>query len=219
MPDIEAEPPDWSDWHRGYDQANSAQARRLVIIQRFINRWLDDRPPSPVKILSLCAGDGRDVIEVLASREDRARALVTLVERDTNNVNRARLQAERLGLGNVRIVQGDAGWTRSFMDAVPADLIIIAGVFGHLSDDDIRGTIMVLPGMCNPNATVLWTRRRRPFGILKDVARWFEEAHFSALPSFSREKTNTYIGAHRYIGEARPFNAAQKLFTFIYDEG
>src|SRR5690242_4741082 len=52
---------DWVQWHRGYDDPLHPLARRLEIVVGLIRRQLDTAPAGPIRVLSLCAGDGRDL--------------------------------------------------------------------------------------------------------------------------------------------------------------
>jgi hypothetical protein len=55
----------WVRWHEDYEAPDSALARRLVVVQQFLTRAFTTTAPQTV--LSLCAGDGRDVLPVLAA--------------------------------------------------------------------------------------------------------------------------------------------------------
>jgi hypothetical protein len=58
---------DWLEWHARYDDQDSPLSRRLQAVQRGIRGHLEARPDQPVRAISACAGQGRDLIEVLAS--------------------------------------------------------------------------------------------------------------------------------------------------------
>ena len=62
---------DWYTWHRRYDQPDSGLARRLAAVQEQIRRALEAVPPGPLHAVSLCAGQGRDLIGVLARHRRR----------------------------------------------------------------------------------------------------------------------------------------------------
>src|SRR2546429_389313 len=57
---------DWSEWHRAYDEPGSNLSQRLRIVQARIREVLDAAPPGPITAVSICAGQGRDLLEVLA---------------------------------------------------------------------------------------------------------------------------------------------------------
>ena len=63
----------WQDWHRAYDDPDSPLARRLAIVQQCIADALDAAPPGPVRVISMCAGEGRDLLGVLAAPSARRR--------------------------------------------------------------------------------------------------------------------------------------------------
>ena len=57
---------DWRAWHEAYDDPGSQLARRLAAVQARIADALDTAPPGPLRAVSMCAGQGRDLIPVLA---------------------------------------------------------------------------------------------------------------------------------------------------------
>jgi hypothetical protein len=73
---------DWYTWHRDYDEPGTALARRLVAVQDQIRTALDAAPPGPLHAISLCAGQGRDLIGVLAHHPRRHDVTARLVELD-----------------------------------------------------------------------------------------------------------------------------------------
>ena len=68
---------DYDDGHRHYDDPRSALSWRLRRVQAHLGD-ARDRHPGRCQIVSACAGDGRDVIGVLAGRNgaDRVRAVL-----------------------------------------------------------------------------------------------------------------------------------------------
>src|SRR4051794_37987833 len=74
-------PTDWRAWHADYADPGSALSRRLAVVRGRIGQWLDEHP-GDVRVLSACAGDGRDLLGVLAQRADAARVTATLIELD-----------------------------------------------------------------------------------------------------------------------------------------
>ena len=78
---------DWHSWHEDYDRPDSALAHRLRAVQTLIRQALDEAATGPLRIVSLCAGQGRDLLEVLAGLDaaqqaaDAADAQLALMER------------------------------------------------------------------------------------------------------------------------------------------
>ena len=116
----------------------------------------------PIRLISACAGQGLDVIGSLTghARADDVRAL--LVEMDGHNVEVARERAAAAGLSAVEVVQGDASVTSVYRDAVPANVLLLCGIFGNIPHDDVRTTVAAASSLCAPGAVVVWTRHRRP---------------------------------------------------------
>lgn len=155
-------PTDWDEWHRLYDDPHSDPSRRLVLIQSAITTWLDATAPKRVRLLSVCSGDRRDVIEVLRDRPDAARVRATLLEQDSRDAQRARDAFRPLSRAPFGHRAGVRRWAvRSVGRAGPVDLVLLAGVFGNISDGDVKATIDALPWVCAPGAVVVWTRHRR----------------------------------------------------------
>ena len=68
-------------------------ARRLATVQGMIGAALDSAPPGPISLISLCAGDGRDVLGVLPGHPRCADVRGRLVELDPELAERARERA------------------------------------------------------------------------------------------------------------------------------
>jgi hypothetical protein len=168
---------DWRAWHTGYVDPESPLSRRLRVIQGAVGGWLVDQS-HPDRILSLCAGDGRDVLEVLAGRPDARRVSATLVELDPELAQRARVRAARACLDNVEVRCADAGSSATFVDRLPAGLLLLCGLFGNISDDDIERTVGALPAMIRPGGAVIWTRSRRSPDITPAIQSWLDRAGF-----------------------------------------
>jgi hypothetical protein len=126
----------------------------------------------------------------------------------------ARFAAEHAPPG-VAVVVGDASTTSAYEGAVPADLVLVCGVFGNVTDEDIRGTVNALPTLCAPGATVIWTRHRRPPDRTVDVRRWFGEAGFEEIAFAGSDVLLYGVGAHRLVAAPRPVVPGRTLFTFV----
>lgn len=143
-----------------------------------------------------------------------------LVELDPALARRARTRAADLALDGVEVVTGDAGITSSYIDAVPANVVLFCGVFGNIVDADIANTIALLPAFCAPNATVVWTRHRGEPDLTPTVREWFGKAGFIKV-AFDSPQTATGevhrwvgVGVHRFNRPAMALPKNQRLFTF-----
>lgn len=213
---VQQAPRDWLDWHRAYDDPDSRLSRRLRIVQTRLRRAIDRRAGN-LRIVSMCAGEGRDVIGVLATHDRAAAVSATLVELDPRLAERARDAAGAAGLAAVAVRCADAALTDSYAGAVPADIVLACGVFGNISEDDIRRTIDHLPQFCAPGATVIWTRGgRRQHDLAPQVCRRFEERGFARVAFDSSPDEDHYrVGVHRLAAEPRPLSRGQRMFTFV----
>jgi hypothetical protein len=96
-----------------------------------------------------------------------------LIENDPRNMAAAREGAAAAGLDGITVTCADAGDFAAYRTATPADLVLLAGVPGNISDQDVRATITVLPRLCAPEATVIWTCTRRAADLTSTARRWF----------------------------------------------
>ncbi|MGI8983392.1 MAG: SAM-dependent methyltransferase [Acidimicrobiales bacterium] len=203
---------DWLDWHGDYDRAGSRLALRLEAVQAQVAGALDRAAPGPLKVVSMCAGQGRDLLGVLAGHPRCSDVEARLVELDPRNVERARAAARHAG---VEVVEGDASTTSAYEGAVPADVVLVCGVFGHASDDDIRRIVEHLPTLCGPGATVIWTRGGHERDLRPAIRVWFADAGFEEMAFTAADAGGWGVGAHRLVAEPRPFEAGVRLFTFL----
>jgi predicted nicotinamide N-methyase len=206
---------DWDAWHRPYESPGSPLARRLRIVQSAIRAELDATAPRPVRALSVCAGDGRDLIQVLASRPDADRVTADLLEQDPRCVARARAQVQEAGLETVTVTRTDASNSDAYSGLVPADLVLLCGVFGNIADRDVRRLVETMPQLCRTGALVVWTRHHRPPDLTPSIRRWLREARFDEVSFTAPTDAVFSVGVHRFSGEPVPLEPARTLFSFV----
>lgn len=211
---------DWYGWHDDYARSDSTLARRLAAVQQQVRTALDTAPAGPLRVVSMCAGQGRDLLEVLADHPRRAAVTARLVELDPRNAEVARDRAAAAGLDQVEVVVGDAGLTDQYADLAPADLVLACGVFGNITDPDIRRTVVHCAQLCRPGGVVVWTRGRvfedeRGSGdLVPQICKWYEEAGFTR--EWVSDPAEKYgVGVHRYAGEPEPLATGVRMFTFV----
>ena len=206
---------DYVSWHDAYDDPASGLSWRLSRVRHHIAAALDRTAGRPVTAVSLCAGDGRDLIGVLSLREDASRVAVSLVELNPELADRARVAAQGLP---VRVITADAGDPSVYAGLVPADLVVMVGVFGNISDPDLEGLIRSAPAFCRPGATLIWSRGRDDdIHDLNDTVRgWFAQSGFGEL-AYEEYGTSERpsMGVVRYQGEPVALDPRRRLFTFI----
>ncbi len=157
---------DWVRWHADYADPDSSLSRRLAVVQGYLRRALDEAPMDPDggrRLVSMCAGDGRDVLPVLASHPRGGQVRAVLVELDPSLSARARSAAGPGVVGGrpgVEVRTADAGRAESYRGAGPARVLLACGVFGNISAGDVETTIGALPALLVPGGYVIWTRGR-----------------------------------------------------------
>jgi hypothetical protein len=205
---------DYEEWHKAYDDPSSGLSWRLRTVQRLIGNALDGHP-GPIRILSACSGDGRDLLDVLKGRTDSDRVAATLVELHPAIAGQARESGAATASG-MEVRNADAGLSDSYHDAVPADLVLLVGIFGNISDADIERLIATTPQFCNHGSTVLWSRGRDPEDRNDLVRATFRAAGFSEIDYVWKDIDNLpAVGAVRYGGQPQPLVMGRRLFTFL----
>jgi hypothetical protein len=198
----------WAEWHTAYDDPESGLVRRLAHVRRRVLAALRDAPAGEIRLISMCAGQGLDVFGALAEFDRAADVVGRLVELDPTNVAAARAQA---GPG-IEVVEGDASVTSAYY---PADVVLACGVFGNVSDEDVRRTVRLLPMLCREGATVVWTRHHEDPDLTPTIREWFAEAGFEEL-GFDTEPGYSYsVGTHRLVVKPSPFVPGMKMFDFV----
>ncbi len=188
---------DWVAWHASAYGPEGPLRRRLEVVRRSVADALTRSGSGPVPIVSICAGDGRDVIGGLAGHRRAADARVLLLETDPRLAEAAREAATAAGLTHVVVLEADAGVTSSYRTIVPAGILIVSGLFSHITDADVRQTIETLPVLCARNAFVIWTRDRTEPDLTPSIREWFAAAGFQDL-SYSRfTEGNAGVGMER----------------------
>ncbi|MFJ9245425.1 class I SAM-dependent methyltransferase [Streptomyces sp. NPDC101776] len=209
---------DWHEWHDCYDSPDSYLSRRLALIQERLRLALDTAPPGPLTAISLCAGQGRDLIGVLADHPRGAEVRARLVELDERNVADATRSARAAHLPGVEVVAGDASLTDQYADLAPADLVLACGVLGNITDADVERLLDHCAALCRTGGTLVWTRSRdMATDLVPQVCAWLEERGFERL-WVSEPSIPQAVGAHRFTGRQRQLPPGTRMFDFIgYD--
>ena len=124
---------DWLAWHAAYDDPSSPISGRLRRVRWHLAQAIDQAPAGPVRLVSLCAGQGRDVLGILPAHPRRHDVRALLVEADARNAELARRAADEAGVPQVEVRLADAGVVANFADALPADVLLLCGIFGNIA--------------------------------------------------------------------------------------
>ena len=129
---------------------DSSLSRRLVVVRGLLREALariaaDE--PAEIRLVSACAGDGRDLLPVLAGAAARGmtgRLRCRLIELDPALAAAARHRAAAAGLTGVQVVASDAGLAEAYEGIAPAHLVLMSGVLGNITERDAQRTITAL---------------------------------------------------------------------------
>jgi hypothetical protein len=205
---------DWVEWHEPYADPQSALTERLLVVQGFINEFLDSRRGLESRVVSLCAGSGLDLLGVLAGRPEGDHVRARLVELNPLLAAKAREIAARNDLSGIEVVVADAAATDNYDGMVPADLVLVCGVFGNISDADVRKTVQAMPSFCTEDGVIVWTRHRRKPDLTGAIRRWFSEVGFIERSFVSPGVDSFAVGVHQLKGSAAPLRPGQRMFEF-----
>ncbi|HEX2894620.1 MAG TPA: class I SAM-dependent methyltransferase family protein [Marmoricola sp.] len=211
---------DWHAWHRQYDDPTSSLSRRLQVVRDQLTAVLTEHPEVR-RLVSLCAGDGRDVLPVLATVAPSVEAV--LVELDPHLAVAAEEMAAALGLPAVVVRNDDAGNTESLRGAVPADLVMACGVFGNVTDEHVRRTVNTLPMLLSDQGFVVWTRGAKVPGDptlaagdpSESVRRAFAGTGFDEVAFVRPDDASFRVGVHRLARPAEAFVPDVQMFRFL----
>ncbi|NMO54760.1 nucleotidyltransferase family protein [Actinoplanes sp. TBRC 11911] len=186
---------DWVRWHDEYADPDSPLSRRRAIVQRELRAALD-RDATATRLISMCAGDGGDVLPILATRPGIE---PLLLEMDPELARRA------------GTTSADAGVTDPYLGYGRAHILLACGVFGNVSADDTRRTIATLPGLMESGGVVIWSRAGDESEHVRDLfaGHGFEELGF-VRPDDARFR----VGVHRLTTAGPPPPYGMRMFGF-----
>jgi hypothetical protein len=185
------------------------------VVQRRLAELLATAPPGPIRIISICAGRGHDLLGVVPTHARRDDVTSVLVEIDPVNAGVAREGAARAGLTRFQVIEADAALTDVYAHYLPADIALACGIFGNISDVDLERTVRGVSMLGRTGMAVIWTRHRLDPDLTPTIRRWFRESGFQESSFDALETENRYaIGVARLVRDPAPFTAELRLFTF-----
>lgn len=209
-------PKNWFEWHDLY-QTETRLQQRLQIVQGYIATALNAQSGGRIQVVSACAGDGRDLLGTLIHHPRKSDVYARLVELNPQLVERGRTAIAAANLTEqLEFVNGDATLSSNYAGAVPADIVLVCGIFGNLADEAaLQRLIGNLKFLAKTGAFVAWTRGHREGIAYSDMVRnRFQTAHFEEVDFQLTATGDMGVGLHRYLGESAPLPANEQLFVF-----
>jgi hypothetical protein len=205
----------WTGWPDEAYAQNRYQLR-LESVQQHLIVCLDEAPRGPIRLISICSGDGRDVIGVLKTHQRRKDMSARLIELDRQSVVAGMREASLVGLQDtVRFFNRDATDYATYQGMAPADIVLACGVWGHVPTRERVGLTSALAGLCSPRGTVTWTR-----GISNGTARLREIESLFASSTWERVRITITpdnkwaVATYRRDGQSTVLPRTGRIFNF-----
>jgi len=202
----------WYSWHAPYDDLESEQTQRLGAVQDQLVAYLDGAAPGPLRAVSVCAGQSRDLLPILISHPRGADVRATMLELDPLNASFLHGALGSTRLTGVDVVVTDAGVSDAYVGVAPADLVLLCGVLANVELGDAQRLVAALPMLCAPGASVVWSTYGESLPDVDAVLECFEQASFEQVGL--RRESGYLVGAHRFTGKSVPVEAGRRLFDF-----
>lgn len=210
----------WSGWpEKAYRKERYRQ--RLAAVQSHFACALDQVPGDRATVLSMCAGDGRDVIEVLAAHPRRNDTSAWLVELNPKSVALGMQHASSARLESaVTFLNADATDYAIYRSIAPADIVLACGVWGHVPAAERSQLVRAFASLCTPGGCVIGTRGlAKGAGRLADIlslfsSDWWEQVNLTFTPD-----QQFAVVTHRYRGPVNRLPASGRIFNFARNAG
>lgn len=205
---------DWKGWHAIYDRPSGVNSR-LLAVQKAIRECLALLPAGPVSLLSIFAGDGRDLVPVVAESVRRNEVRCLFIENDEALVRAGRQRVKAHALSDrMEFRCADATSAESYIGSVPVHFVLAAGVFGNLLPEDIVPCVKALTGMLKTGGFLVWTRSRHAgdgeSGIAKIQAALQDQGF---VERNSGGSAKFLVASHQFLGNTTQL-VDRRLFTF-----
>ena len=130
-------------------------------------------------------------------------------------VDERQVRPRAVWLPQAQVRTTDAGSSDAYDGLVPADLVLLVGIFGNISDADLWRTLAFAPQLCAPGATLLWSRGLDGSDRNDQVRARLADAGFTELDyATSGGEDAAAMGSVRYDGPPVALQPGLPLFTF-----
>jgi putative methyltransferase len=210
-------PIDWVAWHERYNTNRGLKARLRAVCGQ-IENCLSACPAGQIRVVSVCSGDGRDLLTALINHPREKDVVAYLIDQERALIEAGQDSANLSGIGDqLHFIVGDATLASSYRGMVPADLVLVCGVFGHVLKEDLQKLVRSLGSMCKTGGHVIWTRHAKAWDgetHLPLINQLFEQAGFEQISFSVTEEGASCIGTYRYLGQTADLSTEDRLFTF-----
>lgn len=215
-----------------YDIEEFAQIR-LAEVQEQLSESIEQNTNDKI-ILNIASSCARETINILKHR-DPENILEHVQYKEKIEVHALDMDAEMLALINCRIKKYNipdfythlcsGGISNSYIwNKIPrADIVILGEVFTWMSLTDIEDTIKFLPQICNPGASIIWTKDlssdfygKPPTEKVEQYIRKFlKENNFLENFFLSEKEKKLSIGRYTYKGKIQDLIPDKIIFQYV----
>ena len=114
-------------------------------------------------------------------------------------------------------LRADATQFGTYVSMAPADLIVMAGVFGNVRPTELAHLVDGLPCLRRSDAFVVWTRHGTLYdgvATLRNMRERLSQTGFVGVVEDVTSETGFVIGTHRFHGTTRDLPKDQAWFQF-----
>lgn len=215
---------DWFEWHKLYER-RAPLKRRLELVCKQISDCLNLLPQGDIRVISVCAGDGRDLIGALKGHPREQDVCARLVELDARLVEGGREAAADACLSSrLEFLNVDATSSSAYEGIAPASLVLLCGMLGHVDEASTLQLVRQLPALCRSGGFIIWTRNLNysdgdhHADLFRSLLRKsaFEEVRFETTSRkwffMNAARARFVVSTYRHRGEATALPVNQKLF-------
>jgi hypothetical protein len=105
----------------------------------------------------------------------------------------------------------DRRWTGT----TPAELPLLCGIFGNVSDEDVRRPVAAVPALLATGGTAIWTRNTCEPDLTPRARAWFAEVGVVETVSVAAPPPGWSVCAGVSQASSQPLGDGRRLFTFV----
>jgi hypothetical protein len=191
-------------------------------VREHIAQALLSYPPGRIRLISRCAGDGRDLIGMVANHPRREDVSASLIEINSERVTQGEVVVASFPLASqVHFLRAAATLSDTYLSVAPADLVLAASVFGNVRAVEEGRLVWSLRSLRRLGGSVIWTRYVGDLDgeqASERIRQLLKEAGFRELVRTRTVPSGFAIDMHGFSGDPQPLVPATKLFEFTgYD--